>query len=214
MGAARGRPARQEVRDVPVCPRALGAGGVRLGSACGRRADRPFVGEFSDPLNYPGTAIVPQFSIFGGRASLNSHNGSTLIHYLLSSSLGGNLVSPRTGAHILGFTEGPGIFLFDPPVQRFGAYFNNTSGADDATCEFFGPGNEPLASLVATTPAPGNQWVWNGWESDVPISRIVVTGILWFEDLEITTVPAPGAAAAVWIVLLGAVRRRRPPRPA
>lgn len=174
---------------------------------------RPFTGDRSDPLNYPGTTIVSHFDILGGTASLNSHDGNTLIHYLLGDTFGVDHVSPRTGGHILGFTEGPGIFLFDPPVRRFGAYFNNNSGADDATCDFFAANGDALGTLTATTPAAGNQWVWNGWESDRPIARLVVTGngvidgFLWFDDFE-STVPAPGAGA-VLLAGAGAMCRRR-----
>jgi hypothetical protein len=173
----------------------------------------PFTGDHSDALDYPGTTIVSQFSILDGTASLNSHDGNTLIHYLLGDTFGVDHVSPRTGEHILGFTEGPGVFLFDPPVRRFGAYFNNNSGADDATCDFFGAHGEALGTLIATTPAPGDQWVWNGWESDTPIARLVVTGngvidgFLWFDDFE-SSVPGPDALL-VLLAGAGVMGRRR-----
>jgi hypothetical protein len=108
------------------------------------------------------------------------------------------------------------VFVFDTPVSRFGGYMNNNSGADDATVRFFDSGGLPLATLTATVPAPGNVWVWNGWESTTPISRIEVTGngllqgFLWFDDMEMTTVPTPGAALSLaGLVLLGRRRRAR-----
>ena len=112
----------------------------------------PFVGERSDPLDYPNTIIVASFPIFGNTASLDSHNGQTFIHYLLSDTFIGDVVTPRTGGHILGFTEGPGIFRFNEPVRRFGMYFNNNSGTDDTTCDFYDAEGNLLASLTATTP--------------------------------------------------------------
>jgi hypothetical protein len=87
----------------------------------------PFTGERSDPLNYPGQSIVASFPIFNNTASLDSHNGVTFIHYLVQDTFIGDLVTPRTGGHILGFTEGPGVLVFDSPVRRFGTYFNNNS---------------------------------------------------------------------------------------
>jgi hypothetical protein len=175
----------------------------------------PFTGDRSEPLNYPGTTIVASFPIFANTASLDSFNGqATAIHYLLSDTFIGDLVTPRTGGHILGFTSGPGIFVFDTPVRRFGAYFNNNSGMDDATCDFYGPDGTLLGSVTARTPAAGNQWVWNGWESTAPFSRIAVTGngvidgFLWFDDLEVSAVPTPSTAVAGAMFLL-AFRRRR-----
>lgn len=174
----------------------------------------PFVGERSDPLDYPNTIIVASFPIFGNTASLDSHNGQTFIHYLLSDTFIGDVVTPRTGGHILGFTEGPGIFRFNEPVRRFGMYFNNNSGTDDTTCDFYDAEGNLLASLTATTPFAGNVWVWNGWESDVPFTRVVVTGhgiidgFLWFDDLEVSSVPSAGSGV-VCVGALGVMRRRR-----
>jgi hypothetical protein len=186
------------------------------GSACGDVVPiGPFSGEFHEPLNFSNTNISASQPIFGGRAHLNSYNGQTFIHLLLGDTIGGDTVTPRTGQYILGWTQGPGIFVFDTPVTRFGGYMNNNSGADDATVRFFDAANNPLGTLTATVPAPGNVWVWNGWESSTPIARIEVTGngliqgFLWFDDMEMTTVPAPGAAGAGVTLLIGLGRRRR-----
>jgi MYXO-CTERM domain-containing protein len=139
----------------------------------------------------------------------------TAIHYLIQDVFIGDLVTPRTGGHVLGFTEGPGIFVFDEPVRRFGSYFNNNSGTDDATCDFFDVDGNLLATLNAAVPEEGNVWTWNGWESDVPIARISVTGngiidgFLWFDDLEASTIPSPGGAGAMGVLALAGFRRRR-----
>jgi hypothetical protein len=177
----------------------------------------PFTGEFSEPLNFSNTNISASQPIFGGRAHLNSHNGQTFIHLLLGDTIGGDTVTPRTGSYILGWTEGPGVFVFDTPVARFGGYMNNNSGVSDATVMFFDVANNPLGTRVATAPAPGNVWTWNGWESDVGIARIEVhgtgllNGFLWFDDMEMTTVPAPGGIAAAALALAIGARRRRLP---
>ena len=46
---------------------------------------------------------------------------------------------------------------------------------------------ELLDTAIATTPAAGDEWVWNGWESSTHIARIDVTGngildgFIWFD---------------------------------
>jgi hypothetical protein len=175
----------------------------------------PFVGDRSEPLNFGFTAIVARFEIFQGAGALASFDGhTTVIHLLFADTFAGDTVTPRTGPNILGFTQGPGIFEFDPPVQRFGGYFNNNSGADDATVDFRDVSGNLIGTRIASTPAPGNQWVWNGWESDTPVSRVAVTGngvihgFLWFDDMEISTVPSPGGTTLL-LVAAGLLRRRR-----
>ena len=66
--------------------------------------------------------------------------------------------SRAEAARILGFTTGPGIFEFDSPVHRFGAWWNNNSGASGATVEFMDESGEVFATVAATNPAPGNVW--------------------------------------------------------
>jgi len=160
-----------------------------------------FVGDKSDPLNYPFTLIAASIDIFGGAGRLHSYNDvATAIHLLLSSSLGGDLVSPHSGTKVLGFTTGPGWFEFDEPVVRFGAWWNNNSGDDGALVEFFDASGTPIATATATAPAAGNVWVWNAWESDIPIGSIRVTGFglldgfIWFDDLQIAY-PKPACDA-------------------
>src|SRR6185436_18643590 len=86
-------------------------------------------------------------------------DGTTYIHLLLGDTFGGVTVSPRTGSYILGWTEGPGIFQFTTPVQRFGAYWANNSTV--AVARVVVSGNGVLNGflwfddLEATVPAPG-----------------------------------------------------------
>lgn len=173
----------------------------------------PFTGDRSDPLNYPGTTIVARFPLFEHTGALRSHDGRTAIHYLLNDTFLNDVVTPRTGTHILGFTQGPGVFEFDPPVRRFGAYFNNNSGADDATVVFRDAGGAIIDTEIATVPFRGNVWVWNGWQSTTPIASATVTGngvingFLWFEDLEISYVPEPAGLGG--LLLLALLIRRR-----
>jgi hypothetical protein len=160
--------------------------------------------------------IVAQLPIFGGAATLSSFDGTTtVIHLLAGDSLFGS-VTPRTGSRILGFTQGPGIFLFAQPVVRFGGYFNNDSGTSDATVQFYDSSNTLLGTQTAVSPTSVNTWVWNGWETTgAGISRIVVTGngtlqgFLWFDDMELTRVPLPGSVVPLLVAWSGASNRRR-----
>lgn len=175
----------------------------------------PFSGDLHETLDYAGSTIVNHFPLFSNTASLDSFNGtSTAIHYLFSDSLGGDTVTPRTGSHILGFTQGPGIFHFNPPVLKFGGYFNNDSGADGAVVTFYDGEGSPIGTANATTPFAGNQWVWNGWQSTSPISSIsvfgngTINGFLWFDDMELAYTPEPTTLVGL-LVGAACLRRRR-----
>lgn len=179
----------------------------------------PFVGERREPLNGPvgpfGFTIVASLDVFGGAMTITTpHFPATLVHYFLGSSLSGDPVSARTGQYVLGTTEGPQEWLFPTPIRRIGSYFNNNSGANDATVEFFGAAGQPLGTRVANIPAPGNTWTWNGWESDVPISRMRITGngalngFIWMDDMELSFTPAP-ASGAVLLAGVLLLRSRR-----
>lgn len=198
---------------------------VVCGGVAAVRADivplQPFTGELSEPLDFPagqfGVTIVAALPIFSGAMIVTTPLFPiTAVHYLFQNSLSGDVVTPRTGGHFLGTTQGPQEWQFPTPIRRIGSYFNNNSGADDATIEFFGLGGVSLGTRVATIPAPGNVWTWNGWESDVPITKMIMrgngalNGFLWMDDLELTLVPGPGtgAAAALALGLLGGRPRR------
>lgn len=180
-------------------------------------ATSPFVGDQREPLNAAGTLITNDFPIFGGQAHLKSFDGvTTAVHYLFNDSLGGDSVSPRTGSHILGWTQGPGNFTFSPPVTKFGAYWNNNSGANDATVRFYDSGGGLIDTATASVAAPGTAWAWNGWQSTgAAIARVEVTGngilngFLWFDDLEKTMVPGPGGALVLAFASTLVRRRQR-----
>lgn len=185
------------------------AAGCAWSAAGGVTTIGPFTGEQSDPLNYPFTLIAAEIPIFNSAAKMVSVDGvTTYIHLLQSSTLSGDPVTAHTGNRILGFTQGPGYLEFNPPVRRFGSYFNNNSFSDDATLDFYDAGGNLLSTLVADIPAPGNIWTWNGWESDIPIARIRITGngiadgFLWTDDLEISYLPEPATALLIPAVLL------------
>ncbi|CAG0980539.1 hypothetical protein PHYC_01743 [Phycisphaerales bacterium] len=178
-----------------------------------------FVGELREPVFHPTFLITNRIPFFGGAADMVSYNGtSTVVHLISGSTFAGDPVTPRTGTHILGVTQGPMILEFHTPLRRFGAYFNNNSGVSNASAEFFA-GASSLGTRTVVTPAPGNVWTWNGWESDTPITRMVITGqgtlngFLWTDDLEGSTIPAPEALTLPMTGMgLTAARRSRAKR--
>jgi hypothetical protein len=86
---------------------------------------------------------------------------------------------------------------FTPPLVRFGCYFQNNSRFDDATVDFYDVSDTLIGSETAKVPKTFRGWTWNGWQSAVPIHRLVITGndaaflhgFIWFDDVQVTTAP-------------------------
>ena len=55
-------------------------------------------------------------------------------------TLGGDLVTPISD--MMAGQLGVGQWTFDTPVRKFGGWWENNSGADDATVEFFAKPDE------------------------------------------------------------------------
>ncbi len=172
----------------------------------------PFVGDHTDTFNrFSSTQAVQTLPVFDDTATLNNLTSGGAIKVELGSSLSGDLVLPRSGW--MAGQLGIGQWLFDQPAVRFGGYFENNSGQDDATVEFFDDQGALLATVTASIPVDGGTWVWNGWESDVPFHEVKVTGngllngFIWYEDMEVTYVPEPGSA--LLLIVAAAIRPRR-----
>jgi len=191
---------------------------ITAGLVTTARADITSIGPFSgaqhEPLNFPLTNISADQPIFGNTAHLVNPSGLTAIHLLAGDSFVGGTVHARTGVMILGWTQDPGEFRFNTPVTQFGAYWANNNGTDGAVASFYDAAGTLLGIRNANVIAAGNAWYWNGWQFDTPVSRISVKtnspweGWVWFDDLEMTPVPAPSAAVLLPILLIGSRRRR------
>lgn len=174
-----------------------------------------FVGEKTDTFDqFSNVNALLSLPVFGGFGSLNTVSPDGAIKLEFSSSLNGDLVRPISGmmAGQLDLAD----WAFNEPVSRFGGFWENNSGASNANIRFYDGAGNQLASLSATIPVAGQRWVWNGWESDVPFTRVRVTGnglfngFIWYENMQVTrAVPAPGAFAAVAIVWMAAFPGRR-----
>ncbi len=173
-----------------------------------------FEGDFSETFNQHHTNMAVQvLDVFDETATLSNLTEDGAIKVEFSSSLNGDLVVSRGG--MMAGQLGIGRWDFDQPVVRFGGYFENNSGADDATLFFYDENLSLMGTMVASVPVDGSTWVWNGWESDPPFQRIevvgngLINGFIWYEDLQVSYVPEPATAALFALpILLGARRRR------
>ncbi len=159
----------------------------------------PFPGTASEGFDHLGiTGAQQKISILGGMATVSNltHGGALKIER--SSSLDGVLVTPRSPPSMLG-QLGISEWVFKTPVIRFGGYFQNNSRFDDAIVDFYDVDNGLIGSMTASVPKNLRAWTWNGWQSEVPIHRMVVTGndvvflngFIWFDDVRVTAAPPP-----------------------
>jgi hypothetical protein len=164
--------------------------GIAASSPAGVTSVGPFAGQYHENSNQHSSNMAVQvLPVFDGLGTLENLSEGGAIKVEWSSSLSGDLVSPLSGMMCgqLGIAQ----WVFDEPVCRFGGWFENNSGADDATLEFYDVNDQLIGVMIAETAADAQSWTWNGWESDVPFSRIVVTGngivngFLWYENMEL-----------------------------
>ena len=141
-----------------------------------------------------GTPIhVPSVLVFEETVEITNLTEGGSIFVAPGSSLGGDEVSAYSSPLAIA-QLGISQWVFETPVVRFGAFFENNSRFDDAVLEFYDSNDEWIDSVVAIVPEDGQSWVWNGWESGIPIRRMVcmgndqgfLNGFIWFDDVEIS----------------------------
>lgn len=175
----------------------------------------PFEGMAEDTFDQYNQNMAEQsLPVFGNLGAIQNLSQGGAIKVEWGSQFQGKWVRAISGMMV--GQLGVGQWIFDVPVTRFGGWWENNSGADDATVEFFDAGDNLLGVQIADIPFRESGWRWNGWESDVPIHRIVVTGngvlngFLWYENMQIDYIPAPGAAVLLLAAgCIGARRRSR-----
>ncbi len=171
----------------------------------------PFNGDASESFEgfpFGGSSSLP---IFGGAGFMQPAfitSASTFMGSTISAH------SPIRFSHV----TGPVQFTFAEPIEAFGGYIATNSGASGGTVELYGL-DDQLIDVVAldVTFVPGPApYTWNGWLSDVPITRVrfssngVLNGFLGFDDLEVSfVIPAPGGALLLLPGALVTRRRRR-----
>jgi len=153
----------------------------------------PFQGALSENFDSMrgGTGGMQEISIMDGFATVRNISQQGALKVEFSSNLDDILVVPHSRPLMMGqicISE----WEFDEPLSQFGSYFANNSRFDDAQLDFYDEKGELIDSVTATVPNSGD-WAWNGWESDVPIKRIVITGndegffngFIWFDDVQV-----------------------------
>ncbi|MCA9289511.1 MAG: hypothetical protein KDA25_00180 [Phycisphaerales bacterium] len=178
----------------------------------------PFDGALTDTFDQWNTnQAVLSLPVFGGFGALEVLSAGGAIKVEFSSTFLNDPVVPLSDmmAGQLGIAQ----WVFDTPLTRFGGWFENNSGASDATLEFYDASDTLIGTMIADIPVDAQTWTWNGWQSDVPFSRIVVTGngvingFIWYENMQADPVPAPAALTVIGGgLMLGTRRRRRDPR--
>ena len=174
----------------------------------------PFTGTANDTFDqYNNVMALQTLEVFGELGTISNLTEDGAIKVEWSSSFNGDLVSPISGMMMgqLGIAQ----WDFNTPIIRFGGWWENNSGADDAIVEFFDIDQNLIGVMNAAVDVDAQQWQWNGWQSDTPISSIVVTGhgiingFLWYENIQIDLVPTPGALALIGIAGVFVPRRRK-----
>jgi hypothetical protein len=186
-----------------IVPIAAQAGIVPIG---------PFVGTNSE--NFDGTGVdgaTQTLNVFGGLATIKNLTSGGALKVERSSSLDGVLEVPRSAPWMVG-QLGVAEWTFAVPVSEFGGYFANNSRFADAVVDFYDRSGSLIGELSATIPDADQTWTWNGWSSDTPIGRVVITGndagflngFIWYDDFELTPSSSAVPEPASWVLLASA----------
>jgi hypothetical protein len=178
-------------------------------SLAGVIAIGPFVGTSSEDFDNTGVDGATQtLNVFGGLATIRNLTSNGALKVERSSSLDGDLVVPRSAPWMVG-QLGISEWTFAQPVSQFGGYFENNSRFDDAVVDFYDRSGSLIGSLTATVPKDAQTWTWNGWHSDSPLGKVVITGndavflhgFIWFDDFQLTLAPTSVPEPASWLLL-------------
>ncbi len=173
----------------------------------------PFTGDASEGFENiipPGPYAGPM-PIFGSADTIDDFYTDPWIATVLSG--GGYELYPYNG-NLMGLTPtGWTVFDFDTPVLKFGGYMGTVNAGPPGDVTFFD--NEGVVIETQAFSLPQGDWAWRGWESDVPVGSILIhtganpgfTGV--YDDLQVSYVPEPGAAALLAIGAALTIWRRR-----
>ncbi len=176
----------------------------------------PFSGdafETFEAIASPGFVNGP-IDIFGGQGQgYDTFANGTMIALNLFSFVSNTEVLPYNGNLMGGSVTGVYTFEFETLVSDFGGYFNTADEIGPTSVEFYDAGDNLIESVSASFPL--GSWNWHGWHSDDGFAKVIVKGSpapnfpITFDDLQVTFVPAPGAAALLALGGIAGVRRRR-----
>ena len=160
----------------------------------------------------PAAGYQSPLAIFGGDVLLGDMTSQTVVIALNWSGPAGVLF-PFNGNLMGGTPTSTAYFEFSTAVTHFGGYFGTVSPDAGGTAVFYDENGDVIDSLAFT--AGSADWAWLGWESDVGISRIELTGNLGpafgfqYDDLQLRYVPSPAGAGLLAGAAMSAARRRR-----
>lgn len=173
----------------------------------------PFTGTVTEGFNvFPFNPSYQSYSVFGpqGLAS-NIYIPGGALKYEANSTRGGDTVVPHTGV-TFGGQIGVSQWTFPQPLASFGAYWENNSRFNDAVATFYDTNNTLIATLTVNIPKDAQDWTWNGWQFDTPVSKFIITGndtvffggFIWWDDATATFATVAVPEPASWM-LLGAI---------
>jgi hypothetical protein len=153
----------------------------------------PFDGVLSEHFDsFSQGGGLQELVILDGFATVRNLTPGGAIKVEYYSSRDGLVVVPHSPPLMMG-QMGIMEWEFEEPLSQFGSYFANNSRVDDAQVDFYDENGAWIDSMTATIPNSGS-WYWNGWESDVPIKWIVISGndegfgnaFIWVDDVQIS----------------------------
>jgi hypothetical protein len=172
----------------------------------------PFAGTNSE--NFDNTSVdgaKQVLDVLGGLATIRNLTSGGALKVERSSSLDGDLVVRRSAPWMVG-QLGIAEWTFSRPVSDFGGYFENNSRFDDANVDFYDKSGALLGSRSATVPKDAQTWTWNGWHSDTPTAKLVITGndavflhgFIWYDDFEMNVAAAGVPEPTSWALVASA----------
>jgi RNA polymerase sigma factor (sigma-70 family) len=157
----------------------------------------PFRGTAAEAFEGLGLDVTQQgIRILGGAATVSNLTERGALKIVAGSKMGSVAVTAHSPTYMLG-QIGISEWVFSAPLTKFGAWFANNSRFDDAKVDFYDANDHLIGSAIARVPKSLRGWTWNGWQSEVPIHRLVVTGndvgfmhgFIWFDDVQVVTAP-------------------------
>ena len=187
--------------------------------ACSANAAVTPISEFSGDMYegfenlFPAGGYPTPLDIFEGQGTFDD----IIAHYCqiafsLYSVPTDTSIYPFNGNLMGGSVTGWAAYEFDQPVVQFGGYIGTADVLTGGTVAFFDEGGQQL-DIVPLTIGVG-EWVWYGWESDVPLKRIEIKGStsigvpIVFDDMR-ANVPEPTGLSLLAVGAACLLRRRR-----
>lgn len=177
----------------------------------------PFTGSYSEGFEGRGFGYRNEpISLFSGVGSLDvpgDYTGVIISHRWTFRTT----VEQHSGAAFVGSPSREVEYTFNSPVSAFGGFFATNSDQPNGTATFYDADDQLIDAALIEFDTSGD-WFWNGWESDVAFSRVVVRGnygsggFVMMDSMELIEAPIPAPGAIIVMaggMLIGRCQRRR-----